>query len=48
MYNINPKHLLYKNGETINSQEGDQLFAKQIGHIEITSGHIIACDPFVS
>ncbi|MEK5334731.1 DUF4241 domain-containing protein [Bacillus sp. FSL M8-0166] len=48
MYNINPTHLLYRNGETTNSQEGDQLFAKQLGYIEITSGHIVACDPFVS
>lgn len=47
MYNINPTHLLYRNGETSN-QEGDQLFAKQLGYIEITSGHIVACDPFVS
>ncbi|MFW5429967.1 hypothetical protein ACKC0K_12400 [Bacillus pumilus] len=46
MYNINPTHLLYSNGETSN-QEGDQLFAKQLGYIEITSGHIVACDPFV-
>ncbi|MDQ0817915.1 hypothetical protein QF033_002493 [Bacillus pumilus] len=48
MYNINTTHLFYRNGETINSQEGDQLFAKQLGYIEITSGHIVACDPFVS
>lgn len=48
MYNINPTYLLYRNGETTSSQEGDQLFAKQIGNIEITSGHIVACDPFVS
>ncbi|KIL26158.1 hypothetical protein B4133_2733 [Bacillus altitudinis] len=48
MYNINPTHLLYKNGETTSSQEGDQLFDKHIVHIEITSGHIVACDPFVS
>ncbi|KAB3541147.1 DUF4241 domain-containing protein [Bacillus sp. FSL R5-0654] len=48
MYNINPTHLLYKNGETTSSQESDQLFAKQLGYIEITSGHIVACDPFIS
>lgn len=47
-YNIKPKHLLYENGETTSSPEDDQLFAKQLGHIEITSGHIVACDPFVS
>lgn len=47
MYNINPTHLLYRNRETSN-QEGDQLFTKQIGNIEITSGHIVACDPFIS
>ncbi len=47
MYNINPSRLLYRNGETSN-QEGDQLFTKQIGNIEITSGHIVACDSFVS
>ncbi|XNN68324.1 DUF4241 domain-containing protein [Bacillus pumilus] len=23
-------------------------YFKQLGHIEITSGHIVACDPFVS
>ncbi|WP_242730788.1 hypothetical protein [Bacillus altitudinis] len=45
MYNINPTHLLYRNGETTNSQEADQLFAKQLGYIEITGGHIVACDP---
>lgn len=48
IYNINPTHLLYKNGETTSSQESDQLFAKQLGYIEITSGHIVACDPFIS
>ncbi|MEK3971949.1 DUF4241 domain-containing protein [Bacillus sp. FSL M7-0558] len=48
MYNINPTNLLYENGEKSSSSEGDQLFAKQLGHIEITSGHIVACDPFVS
>lgn len=47
-YNIKPKHLLYENGETTSCPKGDQLFAKQLGHIEITSGHIAACDPFVS
>lgn len=47
MYNINTTHLLYRNGETSN-QQGDQLFTKQLGYIEITSGHIVACDPFVS
>ncbi|MCY7694917.1 DUF4241 domain-containing protein [Bacillus altitudinis] len=39
MYNINPTNLLYRNRETTSSQEGDQLFAKQIGNIEITSAH---------
>ncbi|WP_426052764.1 DUF4241 domain-containing protein [Bacillus sp. DC4300-2b2] len=39
-YNIKSKHLLYENGETTSSPEGDQLFAKQVGHI-------VACDPFV-
>lgn len=48
LYNINPSHLLYRNGETTSSQESDQLFAKQLGYIEITGGHIVACDPFVS
>ncbi|MBD3860376.1 DUF4241 domain-containing protein [Bacillus sp. 28A-2] len=48
MYSINPKHLLYENGEKTSNQEGEQLFAKQLGYIEITSGHIVACDPFVS
>ncbi|MDR7669005.1 DUF4241 domain-containing protein [Bacillus altitudinis] len=48
MYNINPTNLLYENGETTNRSEGNQLFAKQIGHIEITSDQIVACDPFVS
>ncbi len=48
MYNINPTNLLYENGETTNRSEGNQLFAKQIGHIEITNGQIVACDPFVS
>ncbi|WP_165585027.1 DUF4241 domain-containing protein [Bacillus safensis] len=47
MYNIIPTHLLYRNGETTSSQESDQLFAKQLGYIEITSSHIVACDPFV-
>ncbi|MFP3812700.1 DUF4241 domain-containing protein [Bacillus sp. SIMBA_005] len=47
MYNINPTHLLYRNRET-SSQEGHQLFAKQLGYIEITGGHIVACDPFDS
>lgn len=47
MYNINPAHLLYKDKET-NFSEGDQLFTKQLGYIEITSGHIVACVPFVS
>ncbi|MFK4007001.1 hypothetical protein [Bacillus safensis] len=45
MYNINPTNLLYENGETTNRSEGKQLFVKQIGHLEITSGHIVACDP---
>ncbi|MFW0909589.1 hypothetical protein ACUXOD_000073 [Bacillus sp. 153480037-1] len=48
VYNINPTNLLYENGETTSSPEGDQLFANQLGHIEITSGQIVACDPFVS
>lgn len=48
VYNINPTNLLYENGETTNRSEGNQLFAKQIDHIEITSGQIVACDPFVS
>ncbi|MFP3419989.1 DUF4241 domain-containing protein [Bacillus sp. SIMBA_154] len=48
MYNITPAYLLYKNGETTSSQEGDQLFAKHIGNIQITSGQIVVCDPFVS
>jgi len=37
---------MFENGENKSSPEGDQLFAKQLGHIEITSGHIVACDPF--
>lgn len=48
VYNINPTNLLYENGETTNCSEGNQIFAKQIGHIEITSGQIVAYDPFVS
>lgn len=48
MYNIDPTNLIFENGENKSSSEGDQLFVKQFGHIEITSGHIVACDPFVS
>ncbi|TKD56799.1 DUF4241 domain-containing protein [Bacillus sp. S2(2019)] len=48
MYNINPKNLLYETRETSISSEDDQLFSKQLGYIEITSGQIVACDPFVS
>lgn len=48
LYNINPTNLLYENGETTNHSEGNQLFGKQIGHIEITSGQIVDCDHFVS
>lgn len=43
--NERASHLLYRNGETTSSQESDQLIAKQIGNIEIKSGHIVACDP---
>ncbi|APP16232.1 uncharacterized protein BTUAT1_25090 [Bacillus altitudinis] len=48
LYNINPTYLLYETGETSSSSEGDQIFSKQLDYIEITSGHIVACDPFVS
>ncbi|MER3126112.1 DUF4241 domain-containing protein [Bacillus pumilus] len=48
MYNIDPTNLMFENGENKSIPEGDQLFAKQLGHIEITSGQIVACDPFVS
>ncbi|AZV53217.1 DUF4241 domain-containing protein [Bacillus sp. NMCC46] len=48
MYNIDPTNLIFENGENKSSSEGDQLFVKQLGHIEITSGHIVVCDPFVS
>ncbi|OLP66099.1 hypothetical protein BACPU_11870 [Bacillus pumilus] len=47
MYNIDPTNLIFENGENKSNSEGDQLFAKQLGHIETTSGHIVACDPFV-
>ncbi|WP_169056856.1 DUF4241 domain-containing protein [Bacillus pumilus] len=48
MYNINPTNLLCETGETTRSSEGYRLFSKQLGNIEITSGRIVACDPFVS
>ncbi|GLF81538.1 DUF4241 domain-containing protein [Bacillus safensis] len=48
MYNIDPTNLIFENGENKSSPTGDQLFAKQLRYIEITSGHIVACDPFVS
>ncbi|MGQ9022988.1 DUF4241 domain-containing protein [Bacillus sp. 18-5] len=48
MYNIDPTNLIFENGENKSSSEGDQLFVKQLGHIEITSCHIVVCDPFVS
>lgn len=48
MYKINPNYLLYTEGEKkIVEAEENQMYCKEIGEIELSSGKIVACDPFM-
>lgn len=46
MYKINPNYLLFNDGEKRTIQEENEIYCKHIGEIELSSGQIIACDPF--
>jgi hypothetical protein len=48
MYKVNPNYVLSKNGKRkIFQNEGFEMYCIQIGNIDLPSGQIVACDPFV-
>ncbi|WML52274.1 DUF4241 domain-containing protein [Neobacillus sp. PS3-12] len=47
VYKVNPEFLLFNDGEKRRMPEESEIFCEKIGEIELSSGQIVACDPFI-
>jgi hypothetical protein len=47
VYKINPNYMLFNHGDKRTMTEESEIFCEQIGQIELPSGQLVACDPFI-